>query len=129
MDLSIALDSSGSVKVMGWQQMLRFVRDLLMRFEISLSCTRVSMISFGTNGYLHSRLDQHVTAQEIYDVILRMPFRDEWTNTAAAFRVMTSDIYTSAKGDRDDAMDVAIVITDGPSNRESERTVPDAQVR
>ena len=127
-DFSIALDSSGSVQYMGWQKMLKFSRDLIDRMTLSPACAKASMISFGTHADVYSRLDQHTDRTSLYNVIMMMPFKDQWTNTGDAFKKMTDVVYVTSNGDRSDKPNVALVITDGESNRNSETTLPNAQV-
>ena len=58
--------------------------------------------------------------------IRNIPYIPGSTNTADALLVMREDIFNVATGDRDDIPNVAIVITDGISNLNSHRTLPEA---
>ncbi len=51
--------------------------------------------------------------QSILNHIDRFQFLDQSTNTPAALRYMRDVMFTAANGDRRDAPNVAIVITDG----------------
>ena len=127
-DLSIALDSSGSVRNDGWRKSKEFSKNVLSRMRVSSQCARVSLISIGTDAYVYSRLDTDVTDAAIKQRVDAMKFRDEWTNTGDAFKQMTSTIYRANAGDRSDAVNVAILVTDGPSNRNAHETIPNADV-
>lgn len=48
------------------------------------------------------------------------------TNTQDALRVLVDSVFTPPGGDRPSARDVAVIITDGRSNVDSNRTVPAA---
>ena len=125
-DLTIALDSSGSVRAAGWQKLLQFTERLVSRLVLSPDCAQVALVSFGNTAYVESTLTSDPDA--IYDVIPNMRFRDEWTNTAAVFKVMTEDIYWESNGARAEATKFCILVTDGPSNRDETNTIPYANV-
>ena len=129
-DLTFALDTSGSITQSGWYQMTNITESLLSLFNnISSDCVRYSLLSFGTNGYLHSYLNEHYSSAERHDVLYAMRWRDQSTNTGDAIRRMIDDVYVGDNGDRENVADVAVIITDGPSNRDRESTVPNAQVQ
>ena len=60
---------------------------------------------------------------------MRQDFRDQWTNTGAAIALMSDVIFVASNGDRSDVSNVGVIITDGPSNRFPQLTIPNAQVR
>ncbi len=51
--------------------------------------------------------------RDILTRIERLPFLDQTTNTPAAIRYMRDEMFTRRRGDRSDAPNVAIIITDG----------------
>ena len=55
-----------------------------------------------------------------------MQYMRERTNTAAALRVMRENVFNTRNGARNDARDVAFIITDGNSNINSEDTIAEA---
>ena len=116
---------------LGWEQAVNFTASLFFQsFEISDSCVRAALLSFGTEAYLYSLLTQGTNQLELTNSlnVMRQEFRNQWTNTGAAIKLMSDVIFTSANGDRDDVQNVAVIITDGPSNRNPETTIPNAQV-
>ena len=125
-DLCIAIDSSGSMRQI-WNTSLDFSLELLRRLNISAECVRVSMVSFGTEGYLYSLLAGGTSLQQVTGVVTRMrgQFKNEWTNTGAAIKLMTDQVFAVA---RENVAKIGLIITDGPSNREREQTLPNAQV-
>lgn len=52
--------------------------------------------------------------------------RGGMTNTAEALRVVREDVFNIYRGDRPDAANVAVLITDGVSNVMSHQTLPEA---
>ncbi len=51
--------------------------------------------------------------RDILTRIDKLPFLDQTTNTPAAIRFMRDVMFTRQRGDRSDAPNVAIIITDG----------------
>ena len=103
-----------------------FVKELIGKLTVDSDHVRVSVISFGNEATLHFGLSDHATLEETQAAVEAVPWKDQWTNTAEAMRVMTGEVFQPTNGDRSDAPNVCIVITDGPSNKDRERTVPDA---
>ena len=56
----------------------------------------------------------------------RITFSGGRTYTASAIRQMRTSMFTSDRGDRSDAENIAIFFTDGNSNIEMDRTIPEA---
>jgi len=50
------------------------------------------------------------------------------TNTQDALRLTYQSVFTANRGDRQGVRNVAIVISDGNSNVDSDRTIPEADV-
>ena len=126
MDIAFALDSSGSIGKDGWRKMRDFVKDFIGKLTVDSDHVRVSVVSFGNEATLHFGLADHATLEETQAAVEAVPWKDQWTNTAEALRVMTNEVFQPDNGDRSDAPNVCIVITDGPSNKDRERTVTDA---
>ena len=85
------------------------------------------MASFGSEGYLYSLLAGGTSLQQVIQTVtsMRGQFKNEWTNTGAAIKLMTDQVFTGA---RENVAKIGLIITDGPSNRERERTLPNAEV-
>ena len=49
------------------------------------------------------------------------------TNTADSLKTMREQIFNPARGDRPDAPNIAIILTDGVSNINPRRTIPEAE--
>ena len=105
----MAIDSSGSMTRLGWEQAVNFTASLFFQsFEVSASCVRAALLSFGTDAYLYSLLTQGTNQLELTNSlnVMRQEFRNEWTNTGAAIKLMSDVIFTSANGDREGVQNV-----------------------
>lgn len=49
------------------------------------------------------------------------------TNTADALQVMRENMFIPSRGDRRDAPNICVLLTDGVSNINSRRTIPEAE--
>lgn len=62
------------------------------------------------------------------DAIDNIRYRYGSTNAAHMFRTLRNKMFTPENGDRPDARNIAVVITDGISNIEHYQTVPQARL-
>ena len=56
----------------------------------------------------------------------RVPYIEGFTNTSGGLRLMRTVQFTPERGDRPDAPNVAVVITDATSNKDQNLTIPEA---
>ena len=72
-------------------------------------------------------LNTHNTKTAVQEAIKNVVYMGSFTNTSGGLRHMKDIQFTSARGDRSNVPNIAIVITDGVSNRDTDRTIPDAE--
>ncbi|CAG5136834.1 unnamed protein product, partial [Candidula unifasciata] len=126
-DLVIVLDASTSVTEPNFLLMKNFVKDFLQDADIDGGNVRVGVIIYSTEDYVQFHLNTYRTSAEVYRAIDEIPYRHGSTNTADALRTMRSQMFTQSNGDRPDVKNIGIVVTDGVSNINSRRTVPEAE--
>ena len=71
------------------------------------------MLLSGTNATVNFHLNDYMTEAELVAAVRNIPYGDGLTNTTGALRLMRSEIFNLANGDRADVENVAILITDG----------------
>ena len=86
----------------------------------------MGVVTYSTDVTVEFQLNEYATRQEVFDAIDKIPWRYGSTNTADGLLKMHSDLFTYANGDRPDVDNVALVMTDGVSNINSRRTIPEA---
>lgn len=64
---------------------------------------------------------------DLWHAIASVQTMGSFTNTSGAIRTMMRDQFIAYRGDRPDAKNVAIIITDGVSNIDAYRTISDAE--
>ena len=70
---------------------------------------------------------RYTTSRDVMAAVDRIPYIYGSTNTADALKSMSEVMFTPANGDRPDAPNVCILLTDGVSNINSRRTIPEAE--
>lgn len=125
-DLVIILDSSTSVGEDNYVKILQFTKDLLKSSDIDNGNVRIGIVSYSTEVTVHFHLKDFKTKAEVYNAIDNIKYIFGSTNTAAALRTMRTDMFTARNGDRPDVKNIAIIVTDGVSNINESRTIPEA---
>ncbi|XP_055879115.1 collagen alpha-6(VI) chain-like isoform X2 [Biomphalaria glabrata] len=120
-DIFFILDSSSSI----WEQdfsrrMVGFVRDVVSNFDISPQLTRVGVMTFSDSPKLIINLDSYDNKRELLNAITPsvVKYTLGGTNTARALRDVRKFGFGPAQ--RDGAIKIAVVITDGHSWNEKE---------
>lgn len=125
-DLVIILDASTSVSQKNFQLMKEFAAGLLEHTDIDSGHVRVGVLTYSTEVSIEFYLREYSRKTEILSAMSRIPYIRGNTNTADALRTVWSQMFTRYNGDRADARNIAILITDGVSNMNSERTLIEA---
>ena len=126
-DMVFVVDASTSVTEYNFLVMKDFIKDFLFNANIDDGNVRVGIIIYSTEDYLQFHLNEHKDKLALFTAIDDIPYRYGSTNTADALNTMRTQMYTEANGDRPGVPNVAIVITDGVSNINSRRTIPEAE--
>ena len=121
------LDASTSVTEPNFQLMKDFVADFLFIADIDNGNVRVGVIIYSTEDHLEFNLNTYSTKVDVLTAIEDIPYRYGSTNTADALKTMRTEMYTAANGDRPNVPNICIVVTDGVSNINSRRTIPEAE--
>ena len=121
------LDASTSVTAPNFELMKDFVKDFLFIADIDSGNVRVGVIIYSTEDYIQFHLKDYNSKIEVFEAIDNIPYRYGSTNTADALNTMRTKMYTRANGDRPNVPNICIVVTDGVSNINSRRTIPEAK--
>uniref|UniRef100_A0A2C9LZH0 VWFA domain-containing protein n=1 Tax=Biomphalaria glabrata TaxID=6526 RepID=A0A2C9LZH0_BIOGL len=128
LDLVFVLDASTSVTEPNFELMKDFVKDFLLDADIDGGNVRVGVVIFSDADYVQFQLNAYDKKADVYNAIDDIPYRYGSTNTADALKTLRSVMFTAGNGDRSDVDNVAVVVTDGVSNINSRRTVPEAEL-
>ncbi|CAI9721419.1 Hypothetical predicted protein [Octopus vulgaris] len=125
-DIYFLLDSSSSIWIQDYKELLQFVSNVVDTFDIGTgqSQVRVGIITFSDTAHLDIPLNRYTAIATLKEAISQIPYRTGLTNTAAALNLLRREIIADPKGH--DGPIVAIVITDGLS-RDTKATKEEAE--
>jgi len=114
MDFVFVLDGSNSINGTDFKLMKDFVSHLVRRLDIG-GDARVGVVTFSSNVDTTIHLNAATSVASLQSMISSLAQSEGPTNTAAALAHVRTNMLTSAAGDRSDASDVVVVLTDGKS--------------
>ena len=118
------MDESGSVGLEYFEKMKQFVIDITEHFMIGPDQTQVGWISFDDTARVVFNLNTHTTKTSLHAGIDAIGYHGGFTNIALALDYLLNHGFVLRAGYRPsfDVPEVAIMFTDGQSNRDEERT-------
>lgn len=125
-DLVIILDSSTSVGIDNFEKMKDFVNELLRNADINNDRARVGILTYSTGVKVEFQLNSYKSNADVETAVKNIKYTYGSTNTADAIATMRNEMFTAANGDRPGVANVGVIITDGVSNINSRRTLPEA---
>ncbi|GFN87838.1 collagen alpha-3(vi) chain [Plakobranchus ocellatus] len=126
-DLVFVLDASTSVTEPNFELMKDFVKDFLYEADIDGGNVRVGVIIYSTEDHVEFQMNTYRSKVDVYNAVDNIPYRYGSTNTADALKTMRTEMFTARNGDRPDVENICIIVTDGVSNINSRRTIPEAE--
>lgn len=101
---------------------------LVQGLNFNFGRIQVAVVTFQDTADVRFQLNTYTLQDEVVTAIAFD--QDIWrsgTNTADAFSILTDQIFTSANGDRNGIDNIAIVLSDGKSNVDSDLTISKAE--
>ena len=115
MDLAFAIDASGSIENQNWSRVTDFISRFVARLTIGQDCVRVGVVTFGDEATVHFDLRAHDGSSSLRSAIESLDRRSMSTNFADGIAMVRSRVFGVSNGDRYDAPNVCVLITDGTS--------------
>ena len=128
LDVGFILDGSGSINDAGannWNRLLYFISDVIT--QLPEQGTQVGVVVFSETAELKIRLNEYHDQDMLLDAVKQLTYPGSHTNTAGGLYVARSQLFHEYCGDRVNASNVAVLITDGVSTINPENTIPNAQ--
>jgi hypothetical protein len=120
-DMVFILDQSGSVGPYNHALAILFILNVIQYFSISLDTTRVGFVAYSRYSHIEFDLDDYTSAESLANRINYIYYRGGATATALALNdtayLMDPDNFRGARPTSEGIPKVAILITDGKSNR------------
>ena len=115
-DLIFVLDASGSIEFVNFEKMRNFVMSFVEEIDVESDVARIGLLLFSDNIRLEFNLNEYNSRLDIIEHVQSIPYTRGGTNTAAALQYVTDNMFTQPNGDRNNARNIAFLITDGQSN-------------
>ncbi|XP_078348187.1 uncharacterized protein LOC144633234 isoform X3 [Oculina patagonica] len=118
LDVGLIIDGSISVGRDDFKKGLEFLSELVGHLSVSQQGTHVGAIVYGSHATLKFNLanSEYHTLSKLQDAIKAFEYPGGGTRTDLALEMAANDIFSSAGGDRGDAGNVLVVMTDGKTN-------------
>ena len=128
MDLVFILDTSTSVTKPNFLLMLDFLKYFLVPANIQDDNVRVGIVIYSTRVFIQFQMSDYIgNKRGVYQAIDKIPYEYGSTNTYGGLNTMRTQMFLPETGDRPDVDNVVILITDGVSNINARRTIPEAE--
>lgn len=134
LDVVFIIDGSGSIRDANpadgsydnWKLLLTFVANVADNLPVSASGTHVAAVVFSDNGQLLFPLSRYTNSASVRKAILNTAYPGRNTNTSGGIYVARTQVFHQ-NGDRPQIPNVAIILTDGKSTFDRQKTVPFAE--
>ena len=126
-DIVFIVDASGSINEIteNWPTVVQFIQTFVRARRISPTETQIGLVEFSNNAYTIFQLNDYSNTDDVLRAINRMSFIGGRTNLAEGLDLARTDVFNDV-GNRPEAKDIAIVITDGIPNERVGDTIPAA---
>ena len=119
-DVVFVIDTSLSIGSSRFQLIRKFAANITAELIRNSPRSSVGVILFGTNAHIEFNLQAYNNSSALLSAINNLPYNARGTDTAEALSLLLSTAQNGALGLRSDSSKVAIVITDGESDDQSE---------
>ena len=120
LDVVFVIDTSGSIGSSNFQLIRNFVANIATKLIQNHPRSAIGVILFNDSAHIQFNLEAYTNPSTLLSAINRLPYSGGGTNTAGALRLLLSSAQNGTLGLRYDSSHVAIVITDGRSNNQTE---------
>jgi len=114
-DLTLVLDSSGSMGEDKWNLMKMFGTSLVDSFPMDHDATRLALVTYSSEAGAEFTFDRYSSSSEYRSAINALPMHGQRTNIAVALRITRQNVLQSS-GDRSNVTNLVVLISDGKAN-------------
>ncbi|XP_067662240.1 uncharacterized protein [Haliotis asinina] len=116
LDIAFIVDTSSSLSKDDFTRVKDFLKDIVNGLNIGPNTAHVAVITYASTVNVQFRLNRYFSSNEVYTAIDNLVYTGGATNTAGALNAAVTDVFANSVGARDNAVKVAILITDGKSD-------------
>ena len=125
-DIVFMIDASGSIRQSRFQVLLDYVTNVTRELEIRADRARVGVLAFSDHATVHFHLDSYVTKDDVTQAIQTLVYQRRGTNIAGALKMMRTEMFVAARGDRPEVPNYGILLSDGVSTLSIGDALPEA---
>ncbi|XP_052804717.1 collagen alpha-1(XII) chain-like [Mya arenaria] len=126
-DVVFVLDGSTSIGTSNHLFLRNFVTAVINYLSIGTDDTLMGLVEYSDSARVEWYLTDHMTKKDLLTASLNIPYVRGSTATNAAFWLVRNSVLTSAHGNRPNAQDVVVLVTDGGTNN-AEMAVNEAKL-
>eukprot|EP00493_Phyllostaurus_siculus_P022061 UN22392 len=118
LDLGFIIDESGSIGRSGFAQEIGFIKNMVVRMDISSATSHVSVMAFGSRPRMINYFNEQAGYSKLH-LALKLNaarYQGGGTYTESALNLARTTMFSSSRGARSNCNKVVIVFTDGRSN-------------
>ncbi|XP_061184895.1 cartilage matrix protein-like [Saccostrea echinata] len=113
LDVVFLIDSSGSENNDSFNAQLEFMKELVQSSISYNNDTKFGAVSFSNEAKLEFNLNQYASSADVIRAIENITHIGKFTHIEEGFKYVTNASFTNTSGDRPDADNVLLVLTDG----------------
>ena len=123
-DIVFVVNESRSIGSNNFARVKTFLSQIIRRLDIDSRNTRVGLVTYSTSARVRFYLSSHSSVAAVLSAISRLSYSGGSSNNiAAALSYVRRYMLTSSRGDRSNAPNVIVVLTNGQSSNPSETQV------
>ena len=104
-----------------------FAASLVENLDVSENRTRIALIFWANQAEIAFNLNSFQNKHDIVEAIKLIPYyMGGGNNISGALRLLRRNIFNQSAGDRPQARNIAVVVTNSPSNVDMNITIPEA---
>jgi uncharacterized protein with von Willebrand factor type A (vWA) domain len=108
--------------------MIAAVNGFVSHADIDTGNTKIAIITYSTKVRVEFDLKTYGTKEKLLNAINAIEYTFGDTNTADAIKMVRTRSFTPFYGDREGIPNVAVIVTDGVSNINHYKTIPEAKL-
>ena len=121
LDLAFLIHTSKAIDDQQYQYYKSYMRDAISGADIDGGKVRVGAVIYTDGGSVIFPLDEYTTKSELNSAIDNLPLMaSDYANVVAGMNAVRDELFTPEGGDRDEAPNGVIVLTDSDSNLDPE---------
>merc|ERR1719334_844778 len=106
--------------------MLVFVTEVIEELNIGENAVHVGLVVYSEFARHEFFLSDSFDKSTIQEAVLDSTYLGSFTNTSGGLRIMQNEQFSTQNGARVGVKKICIVITDGESNKDQDRTISDS---